>query len=87
ATYKFSRTWTSSDTGTWSAYTSTTEKVLDGAGNAVTGGTLIGTFTVNIPAPSGDTTPPTITLVSITPTTITTAGNQEIEIKVTFGDV
>jgi hypothetical protein len=86
ATFRFSRSFTSSDNGIWEVYTSDTDKVLDAAGNAVAGNTKLGSFTVNIPAPSGDSVPPTVTLVSISPTSITTAGNVEISIVVTFAD-
>jgi hypothetical protein len=85
ATFKFSRTFTNSDNGTWSVYTSETDKVLDSAGNGVVGAVKLGDFTVNIPAAT-DTTAPTATLVSITPTSITTAGNVEVSIIVSFAD-
>jgi len=85
ATFKFSRTFSSGDNGTWGAYTSSTNKVLDSAGNAVIADTKLGEFTVNIPT-TADATAPTATLVSITPTSITTAGNVEISIVVSFAD-
>jgi hypothetical protein len=85
ATFKFSRTFSSSDNGTWPAYTSDTNKVLDAAGNAVVADAKLGDFTVNIPT-TADATAPTATLVSITPTAITTAGNVDVSIVVSFAD-
>jgi hypothetical protein len=86
ATFKFARTFTTSDNGTWDVLTSTSDRVLDQAGNAVVGGTKLGSFTVNIPAVVGDTTSPVATLVSVSPSSITAAGNTTIDIVVSFTD-
>ena len=82
AEFEINRSWTPADNGDWRIDSSNTDKVFNTGNKSNVGGALIGTFNVNIPAPAAGTLTPTFTLVSITPSSITTAGNQPVKIRI-----
>lgn len=85
ASYDLTKTWGHEDNGDWTWRVSSTAQAQDQAGNKVLGGSLAGTFTVNIPIPT-DTTRPTWTTSAITPSSITTSGQQTVVLSGVYAD-
>lgn len=84
AKYTIDRVFSYNDNGTWEVWTG--DPILDAAGNATVSAKL-GDFVVNIPAPTAaDQNPPTLTLVSVNPTSITTAGTHTVTITISISD-